>query len=56
MSVTEKQFYEQGVKAERERIIELLTENFDRFDLSNNGVDDPMGLETFIELIKGKTE
>lgn len=39
-----------------ERIIKLLEANFHRFDLSNNGVDYPMGLEQFIELIKGENK
>lgn len=47
---------ERGRREERERIIKLLEANFHRFDLSNNGVDYPMGLDQFIALIKGETE
>lgn len=39
-----------------ERIIKLLEANFHRFDLSNNGMDYPMGLDQFIELIKGENK
>lgn len=35
-----------------ERIIKLLEANFYRFDLSNNWVDSPMGLDEFLALIK----
>lgn len=44
-----------GRGIEKERIIKLLEANFHRFDLSNNGVDYPMGLDEFVALIKGET-
>lgn len=44
------------VKATEERIIDLLIQNFHRFDLSNNGNDYPMGLPEFVALIKGETK
>lgn len=40
-------------KKERERIIKLLAENFDRFDASNNMVN-TMSLDEFIALIEGE--
>jgi len=42
-----------GAEQERERIIKLLEENFNRFDASNNQVD-YMSLTDFIALIKGE--
>ena len=44
---------ETGAFFEQNRIIELLRQNFNRFDLSNNQID-PMSLGEFIALIKGE--
>ncbi len=41
-----------GVAFENERIMKLFLENFHRFDLSNNQIDNPMSEQEFIELAR----
>ena len=44
-----------AVLAERERIIKLFSEHYERFDVSNNGVDE-MSKQEFIELVKTEAQ